>query len=200
MSDNRIRMIDKEEAPSDLAGIYDRANSAMGDGQLPGPTLFGNQIRALAHHPELLHALIGVYAAFAASPSVERKYLELGVLICSRVNACNYCLQHHTPLARASGLSVAQFNCINAGSWSEQRELWTELEWLVISYAEQMTREPFKITDALFDKLHRFFDDRQIVDMTMRFALCSAWNKFNDALGLDTESAFQHAYAEIMGA
>lgn len=60
-----------------------------------------------------------------------------------------------------------------------------------------MTREPYRITDESFAELHRFFDDRQIVDMTMRFALCSAWNKFNDALDLDTESAFRHAYAEI---
>lgn len=199
MTLSRIRMIDSDEAPTELAEIYDRADAAMRDGQLPGPTLFGNQIRALAHHPDLLRALIGVYEAFAASHSVERKLLELGVLICSRVNACEYCLQHHTPLAQASGLNVAQLNCIQQGKWGEQRELWSEHEWLVIRYAEGMTREPHKISDALFADLHQYFDDRQIVDMTMRFALCSAWNKFNDALGLDTESAFRHACAEIMG-
>ena len=197
MQNPRIRMIERHQAPAELAAIYDRADYAMIDGQVPGPTLFGNQIRALAHHPELLKALIGVYEAFAASPTVERKLVELGVLICSRVNACDYCLQHHTPLARASGLSVAQLNCIEAGNWGDRRDLWTEQEWLVIQYAEAMTREPYKITDKFFAELHRFFDDRQIVDMTVRFALCSAWNKFNDALGLDTESAFRHAYAEI---
>ena len=200
MQNKRIRMIDKDEAPAELAAIYDRADIDMVDGQLPGPTLFGNQIRALAHHPDLLKALIGVYEAFAASPSVERKLIELGILICSRVNACEYCLQHHTPLAQATGLSAAQLNCIATGRWEAERELWSEQEWLIIRYAEGMTRTPNQITDEFFAELHRFFDDRQIVDMTMRFALCSAWNKFNDALGLDTESAFCHAYAEIMGA
>ena len=198
MVDDRVRLIEREEAPSDLADLYDRADSAMTDGQLPGPTLFGNQVRALAHHPALLKALIGVYEAFAESASVERKYMELGVLICSRVNACDYCLQHHTPLAHASGLSGEQLQCIERGDWGAQRDLWSEQEWLVIRYAEQMTREPHKIADDIFVELHRYFDDRQIVDMTMRFALCSAWNKFNDALGLDTESAFHHAYVEIM--
>ena len=148
----------------------------------------------------MLRALISVYEAFGASPSVERKLTELGVLICSRVNACQYCLQHHTPLAHASGLSKEQLRSIGEGAWSQRRDLWSEQEWLVIRYAEQMTREPHKIADDIFAELHRYFDDRQIVDMTMRFALCSAWNKFNDALGLDTESAFHHAYAEIMGA
>ncbi|MCY4073588.1 MAG: carboxymuconolactone decarboxylase family protein [Chloroflexi bacterium] len=191
-------MIEKNEAPAELAAIYDRADSAMQDGRLPGPTLFGNQIRALAHHPALLQALIGVYEAFAASPSVERKLMELGVLICSRVNACDYCLQHHAPLARASGLNREQLWLIQQGTWSESRDLWSEQEWLVIRYAEQMTREPQKIADDTFAELRKHFDDRQIVDMTMRFALCSAWNKFNDALALNTELAFRHAYAEIM--
>ncbi len=194
MSGERIRLIPKEEAPAELAATYERADAALQDGQLPGPTLFGNQIRALAHHPELLTSLLGVYEAFAASPSVERRFMELGVLIVSRVNACAYCLQHHSPLAQAAGLSADQLACI------ERRDLWSKQEWLVIAYAEQMTREPAKISDDLFAELRQVFDDRQIVDMTMRFALCSAWNKFNDALGLDTESAFRHAYAEIMGA
>ena len=198
MTDDRIRLIPKDEAPADLFGIYERADAALRDGQLPGPTLFGNQVRALAHHPELLAALIAVYEAFAASPTVERKLIELGVLICSRVNACDYCLQHHSPLAQASGLRAEQLRCIEQGNWSDRSELWSERERLVIAYAEQMTRAPYKITDEFFTELRCQYDDRQIVDMTMRFALCSAWNKFNDALNLDTESAFRHAYAEIM--
>ena len=199
MTKERIRMINRHEAPAELAAIFECAETDLQAGEMPGPTLFSNQIRALAHHPELLKALIGVYEAFAASPTVERKLIELGVLICSRVNACDYCLQHHTPLGHAAGLSRAQLDCIERGGWADERELWTEQEWLIIGYAEGLTRAPYRFSDELFVDLHRYFDDRQIVDMTMRFALCSAWNKFNDALGLDSESAFRHAYAEIMG-
>jgi len=195
----RVRLIPPEEAAPELAAIYSKADAALQDGQLPGPALFGNQVRALAHHPQLLKALIGVYEAFAAAPTVERKLIELGILIVSRVNACEYCLRHHTPLADSAGLTAEQLQCIQRGDWQERRELWPEQEWLIIAYAEHMTREPLKINDVLFAELHRHFDDRQIVEMTMRFALCSAWNKFNDALGLDSESAFRHAYAEIMG-
>ncbi len=197
MTDQRIRPIPKDEAPAALRDIYDRADAALTDEQLPGPTLFGNQVRALAHHPELLKALMAVYEAFAAAPTVERKLIELGILICSRVNACDYCLRHHTPLAGASGLSPEQLRCIAAADWRDCPQLWSEQEWLIIRYAEMMTRAPYKITDAFFAELRQHFDNRQIVDMTMRFALCSAWNKFNDALDPDSETAFQHAYAEI---
>lgn len=199
MSDDRITLISADDAPEELNDIYATADSAMVDGNLPGPTLFGNQVRALAHNPALLKALIGVYEAFAETQTVDRKYMELGVLVTSRVNACEYCLQHHTPLGAESGLTHDQLDCIDSGTWNIQRELWSDEEWVVIEYAEQMTREPHKISEEMFQTLHRYFDDRQIVDMSMRFALCSAWNKFNDALGLNTESAFQHAYADLMG-
>lgn len=199
MKDERIYLIPKNEASDELAGIYDTADSAMVDGNLPGPTLFGNQIRALAHNPKLLKSLLNVYEAFSATQTIDRKLMELGILITSKINACDYCIQHHTPLASESGLTEAQLKCIDKEEWNIQRNLWSDEEWLVIQYADQMTREPHKISAEMFQSLHRHFNDQEIVDMTMRFAMCSAWNKFNDALGLNTESAFQHAYAEIMG-
>ena len=194
----RVRLVQPDEAPADLKPIFERADSAMQDGQLPGPTLFGNQVRALAHNPDLLRSLLAVYETFANTASVDRKLIELGILVVSRVNACDYCIQHHTPLAHESGLTIKQLQCIESGSWHDHCDLFAADEWLVIQYAEQMTAEPYKIRDNFFDELHQHFTDCQIVDMTMRFALCSAWNKFNDALGLDTESAFQHAFADIM--
>lgn len=196
MSADRVRLIPPDDAGPELAAIYKNADAARQDGLLPGPTLFGNQVRALAHHPQLLKALIGVYEAFAAASTVKRKHIELGILIVSRVNACEYCLLHHTPLAHAAGLTAEQLKCIQRGDWQAHRELWCEQEWLIIAYAERMTREPHKIEDGFFANLHCHFDDQQIVEMTMRFALCSAWNKFNDALGLDTESAFRNAYTQ----
>jgi uncharacterized peroxidase-related enzyme len=199
MTNERIYLIPEEEVPEELASIYATADNAMVDGNLPGPTLFGNQVRALAHNPALLKSLLHVYETFSATQTVDRKLIELGILVTSKLNACEYCLQHHTPLAHESGLSKEQLNCISSGDWNIHCELWSDEEWLVIQYADQMTREPHKIGKEMFQSLHRHFDDRQIVDMTMRFALCSAWNKFNDTLGLNTESAFQHAYAEIMG-
>ncbi len=197
-TNQRIHLIQPDEAPAELQPIYKRADAALQNGDLPSPTLFGNQIRALAHNPALLQSLLGVYETFAATASVDRKLIELGILVVSRVNACTYCIQHHTPLAHDSGLTVEQLQCIEAGTWHDHRDRFATDEWLVIQYTEQMTAAPYKIRDAFFDELHQHFTDRQIVDMTMRFALCSAWNKLNDALGLDTESAFQHAFADIM--
>lgn len=199
MSDSsatRISLPEKHEADASLGPLYDRADAVSGGSTLPGPTLFGNQVRALAHNPALLKALFGVYEAFAAQPSIDRKLTELGILVVSRVNACRYCVQHHAPLAHGAGLTKKQLQAVQDGAWSE-RTLWSEEEWLVVRYAEALASVPQKVDDSLFAALKARFSERQIVDLTMRLALCAAWNKFNDALGLDTETPFQHAFAEL---
>lgn len=131
-----------------------------------------------------------------AEPSLDRKLTELGILVVSRVNACRYCVQHHAPLAHGAGLTAKQLQAVQDDAWSD-RTLWTEEEWLVVRYAEALAAVPQEVDDKLFAALKSRFSERQIVDLTMRLALCAAWNKFNDALGLDTETAFQHAFAEL---
>ena len=192
----RVRLLEKHEADASLAPLYDRADAVSSGSTLPGPTLFGNQVRALAHNPALLKALFGVYEAFAEQPSIDRKLTELGILVVSRVNACRYCVQHHAPLAHGAGLTTKQLQALQDGAWSE-RKLWSDDEWLVVRYAEALAAVPLRVDDKLFAALRARFSERQIVDLTMRLALCAAWNKFNDALGLDTETAFQHAFAEL---
>lgn len=192
----RVRLPEKHEADASLGSLYDRADAVSQGSTLPGPTLFGNQVRALAHNPALLKALFGVYEAFAADPSIDRKLTELGILVVSRVNACQYCVQHHAPLAHGAGLKTAQLQALQDDVWSD-RTLWSDQEWLVVRYAQALAEVPQRVDDTLFAELKAKFSERQIVDLTMRLALCAAWNKFNDALGLDTETAFQHAFSEL---
>lgn len=192
----RIRLLERHEADASLGPLYARADAVSQGSTLPGPTLFGNQVRALAHNPALLRSLFGVYEAFAAEPSLDRKLTELGILVVSRVNACSYCVQHHAPLAHGAGLKASQLQALQDDAWSDAK-LWSREEWLVVRYAEALASVPQRVDDKLFAELKEHFSERQIVDLTMRLALCAAWNKFNDALGLDTETAFRHAFAEL---
>ena len=41
--------------------------------------------------------------------------------------------------------------------------------------------------DAIFDELRRHFDEAQIVELTLRIALCGFFNRFNDALAIEIE-------------
>ncbi|UCH26448.1 MAG: hypothetical protein JSV66_02015 [Trueperaceae bacterium] len=66
---SRIRPPEPGSIPTRLQPLLDRSDAAMTGDELP--TLFGNQVRALAHNPALLEALTGVYQAFAEAPSVR---------------------------------------------------------------------------------------------------------------------------------
>jgi alkylhydroperoxidase family enzyme len=41
--------------------------------------------------------------------------------------------------------------------------------------------------DAIFEELRKHFDEAQIVELTLRIALCGFFNRFNDALQIDME-------------
>ena len=62
-----------------------------------------------------------------------------------------------------------------------------EVDHLVRDYAVQVTNRWNAIGDAMFERLRRHFSEAQIVELTLRIALCGFFNRFNDALQIDME-------------
>ena len=63
----------------------------------------------------------------------------------------------------------------------------TPLDRLVRDYAVQVTTEPNRIRDGVFTELRMHFTEEQIVELTVRTALCGFFNRVNDALGIGLE-------------
>jgi uncharacterized peroxidase-related enzyme len=183
----RVRAIPAYEAPAKLKEIYARAAHLGESAQVPLPSLFMSQVEVLAHTPGVLEGLTRVYRWFGEAGTVPRKYHELAIVAVSNLNRCRYCVSHHTPFMLQFGASQEQLEAIQAVAWRQRPELFDEAEWDVLEYAEQVTLEPWKVGDELIERLRRHFDDTQIVELTARTTLCSFWNKFNDALGLELE-------------
>jgi hypothetical protein len=61
------------------------------------------------------------------------------------------------------------------------------LDRLVRDYAVQVTMSPGRIRDAVFERLSEHFTEAEIVELTLRTALCGFFNRFNDALQIDVE-------------
>ena len=62
-----------------------------------------------------------------------------------------------------------------------------EVDRLVRDYAVQVTEQPQTMRDAIFEDLRRHFSDEQIVELTVRTALCGFFNRVNDALQIGIE-------------
>ena len=62
-----------------------------------------------------------------------------------------------------------------------------EVDRLVRDYAVQVTEKPQFMRDAIFEELGKHFTEEEIVELTLRIALCGFFNRFNDALMIGME-------------
>jgi len=65
--------------------------------------------------------------------------------------------------------------------------LFTEIERLVLEYADAMTQTPVEVPDALFAKLREKFTDAQMVELTATLAWENYRARFDHALGVEAE-------------
>jgi AhpD family alkylhydroperoxidase len=107
---------------------------------------------------------------------------ELAIVVVSKLNACAYCVSHHEPKLQVEGLSSEAVATLPAFDHPE----FDEVDRLVIEYSTRVTREPGRIPEAVFQRLRAHFSDAQIVELTLRIALCGA-STSTEALQIDNE-------------
>ena len=156
---------------------------------------FMNQFAALAHHPPLMKGFHGLMRAYYQDSVVESKYIELTILMVSRLNRCQYCVVHHTPPALRYGITAEQLQAIDDNSW-QGSDLFDPAERAVLRFAEQMNVRKGRIDDSLFDELSQYFDRAQIIELTVRAGMCEFFNRFNEALQLDIEPVAQALFTQ----
>lgn len=172
----RVRDIGPEELPADLAAIYREFAGNYGP--------FGNQVAVFAHVPAALRHLMSLLLELRAAQTLPKRALELAIVTVSRLNACDYCVAHHTPFLAVEGISAAGAERLL--DYRDHPEL-NALDKLVVEYAIAAWERPNRIPDALFGRLREHFSEAQIVELTLRITLCGFFNKFNDALRIQEE-------------
>ncbi len=177
----RVRSIPSSELPADLAAIYDRFAGAYGP--------FGNQAAVFAHVPAALRHLMSMLMELRAAATLPKRYLELAIVVVSRLNECHYCVAHHKPFLAIEGISPDGIDAVM--EWQNHPEL-TEVDKLVVEYTIAAWTDPHRLRDRMFDRLRAHFSEAQIVELTLRLTLCGFFNKFNDALGIEEEPELAH--------
>src|SRR5579872_3946525 len=172
----RVRDIAASELSPELALIYERFAGSYGP--------FRNQVAVFAHVPAALRHLMPLLLELREAASLPKRALELAIVTVSRLNACDYCVAHHTPFLVVEGVSPAGVERIL--DWRDHPEL-DDCDRLVVEYAIAAWREPQRLSDDIFARLRRHFSEAQIVELTLRITLCGFFNKFNDALRIEEE-------------
>jgi uncharacterized peroxidase-related enzyme len=171
----RVRDIPPGELPADLAAIYEA---------FAGYGPFRNQVAVLAHVPAALRHLMSLLIELRAAKTLPKRYLELAIVTVSQLNACHYCVAHHTPFLAVEGVSPA--GAARILDYRDHPEL-DATDRLVVEYAIAAWETPNRIPEALFARLRAAFTEAQIVELTLRITLCGFFNKFNDALQIEEE-------------
>ena len=88
----------------------------------------------------------------------------------------------HTALAGQLGYAQADLAALDD---SARRTLFDPPVRSALEYAELMTRDAHRVTDAFFTELKRHYSDRQILELTSVIGLANYWNRFTTALRID---------------
>ncbi|NDW54146.1 carboxymuconolactone decarboxylase family protein [Aliiroseovarius sp. PrR006] len=145
---------------------------------------FENWSRVAAHHPPVLDQVGAMLTALRDGTTLPTRLSELAMVTVSKINVCDYCTANHGPKLQVTGLSAEGVERLPD---AENHPELTELERLVVHYAEAVTTRHGKMRDGEVDALRAHLSDAQIVELTWRIALTGAFNRFNDALQVAPE-------------
>ena len=166
-----ISPISKENAAPAAQPILDKLTAGLGK----VPAFFGTMARV----PEALAHFVPFYTAVIDHGTVERKYKELAYLKTSLINGCEYCYRAHVASGKKNGVSDDQ---IKALAFYYRSPAFDAKEKAVILYAERVTRGAAAIRPKALDELKQYFNDDQIVELTLTVSIANLTNRFNDAL------------------
>ena len=175
----RVRTVAPEELTGADREVYERAAS-YGE--------FGSLIGAMANRPPVMRHTWNLLLDLRAEGVLPKRYLELALVMVSKLNECTYCVSHHTPFLQISGVSDEA--ALNILEFETQAEF-DDVDKLVCEYAREVTLNWNRVRDNLFERLREHFDDAQIVELTWRISLCGAFNRFNDVLQTEVESGVE---------
>jgi uncharacterized peroxidase-related enzyme len=174
---SRVSHVPSTALSPGIARIYEKFASSYGP--------FRNQVAVFAHVPSAVQHIMGLLLELRAQQNIRRRHLELAIVVTSKLNACHYCVGHHTEPLMVEGLSRAAIDRLPS---LDNPEL-DAVDRLVVEYTQAVTNNAQRIPEPMFDRLRQHFTEPQIVELTLRIALCGFFNRFNDALQIDDELA-----------
>jgi alkylhydroperoxidase family enzyme len=155
---------------------YRQARRSMG--KVPEP------FEVTAHHRKLFLGYGGLELAAERSNEVDERLKALGEMKAALMAGCEFCIDIGTFISYRTGVSERQLR--ELPSYRES-DAFSEVEKLVIEYAEGMTSTPVRVSDELFARMREHFSEKQLVELTSVIALENYRARFNWAFGIGSQ-------------
>ncbi len=178
----RVREVSPEELTPELRDIWHRYVTGYGP--------FEEQLAVFAHVPAALRHLMPMLMELRAAGTLPRRYLELAIVVVSKLNACDYCVDHHGPFLAVEGIPTEALEGLPGRI---DHPSLTPIDRLVAEYSVATWENSHRVPERLFQGLREHFSEAQIVELTLRITLCGFFNRFTGALGIDAAAHGQAA-------
>jgi uncharacterized peroxidase-related enzyme len=166
-----IAPLTKDQAAASVQPIFDKFTHVFGN----MPSFFG----VMARVPDALTHFVALYGSVIDQGSVEAKYKELAYLKTAQVNGCEYCYRAHSASGRKNGVSEEQIQNL---AFYQRSRAFDDKEKAVLAWAERVTRGASAIRASALEEIKRYFNDDQVVELTLTVSIANFTNRFNDAL------------------
>ncbi|KAK1829098.1 AhpD-like protein [Podospora conica] len=141
----------------------------------------------LLHSPPVTLGWNHFLSAIRTSTSIPPDLRELAISRVAVVNRAWYEWMHHAPLASAAGVSDAGMEaCKDAAPALLESGCpagLTETQWLVLCYADEMTRN-VEVRGEVFERVRGEFGERGTVEVTATIACYNCVSRFLVALDI----------------
>lgn len=139
-------------------------------------------LRAAAHNPRVLRATALYEARIAKWRDLDPGLKHIAEMVSASRIGCSWCMDFGYWLAEDLNMPMEKIRYVPA--WREHRERFTELELLVMEFAEAMTETEPTVTDEMAEALVGRLGERAFVELTAMVAVENHRSRINAALGL----------------
>jgi alkylhydroperoxidase family enzyme len=142
-----------------------------------------NLHQVLAHAPKLSKASAQMAYSLRYETSTPRIDIELAIVRAGMNANGKYEVQQHKPMLLAEGFGQRKYNALS--KWRASR-LFDTKERAILAYTDQMSNKG-NVSDRTFKELARYFDARQIMELTCAIATYYGISLLMNALKLKLE-------------
>ena len=172
----RVPLLDVEDSPA-LNDLTERIRAAR-----RGRVI--NVYRLLLHSPPLAETWFEHNNAVRWDTGLDGRLREMVIIRIGYLARARYVVGQHVPkLALAEGLTLAE--CEALKDWRGSK-LFGERDRAVLAYTDAMTRD-IEVPAAVFEPLREYFNDRQLVELTVLIGTYAMHVRVFEALKLDPE-------------
>ncbi|MGH7934448.1 MAG: carboxymuconolactone decarboxylase family protein [Candidatus Binataceae bacterium] len=177
----RLPYLNREDLPEADREIFDRLVQERGGAPV------GNIFRTVAHAPNLARRMLALGGELRSKTQLDPKLRELALMTVGRLAEAEYEFEHHWNIALDAGVTHEQLAHLKD---FERAPVFDARERAVIRYAVEATTN-VKVSDAAFDALRGFLDNRRIMELAMNVAFYNMVVRILVPLGVEVEPDFK---------